>query len=476
MRIIVLGFCLSIAHFGNACAQTDNGVPLERGRTYTLQSKVLGGSRTIDVSLPAGYTTDSAQRYPVMFVLDGAYEQELGAALARYYSDAGKIPPVIVVGVRQRDRFHELTTQLAPGVPAPPEAQNSGGADKFLAFMGDELIPWVQRTYRTDSMRVLVGHSLGGLFALYTMGKRPDLFTGWILMEPSAWWNDGKELRAAIATLKSPAGRTERVMAVNMNPLGLDTTSWGGNAPMVRELSTVGENHTSMAAAGLSQALRVMFSDFLPSEWKPGMRPIAMLNRYDSMSLRLGYSVPIPATAFETVARMSIDSRFYDDAVHIIDRMEREHGISAESKALRDKLRDARANERPGFVQLDVPARRPTPGDAKAFLGHWVTTGDTSHEIDVRASGDTIIVLEKERMPNGMPSEGERPVIQVTSDGVLEYGVPVFRGLAALLVLRGKIQPDGSMLVTREVRGWIPVGPGPDFDRREVFRRVSGTT
>jgi hypothetical protein len=242
---------------------------------------------------------------------------------------------------------------------------------------------------------------------------------------------------------------------------------------MVRELATTGETHQSMAVAGLSQSLRTMFADFLPSEWEPGKRPIAMLERYDSLAFRLGYPIVIPEAAFSTVARMSIDSRFYDDAVTVIDRMEKTRGVSAESRGLRDMLAKARANEKPGFVQLVFSAHRPTAAEARKFLGQWQSQGETPHNIEVKPAGDTIVLYEEEQMPSGMRWEGNRPVVQLTSDGVLEWGVPVFRGLAALLVLRGQVQEDGTMVVTREVRGWVPVMPGPDFTRREVFRRVS---
>ena len=70
--------------------------------------------------------------------------------------------------------------------------------------------------------------------------------------------------------------------------------------------------------------------------------------------------------------------------------------------------------------------------------------------------------------------QGDDPVIQVTSDGVLEWGLPFFRGIAALVVLRGRIEADGTMVVTREVRGWVPRGPpGPDLNRTERFRRIT---
>jgi len=475
MKSVLLTLLLATAWATAARGQADSGVPLERGRTYKFRSAVLGETRTLDISLPAGYGADTALRYPTLYVLDGSFEQEMAAGIARYYADAGMIPPMIVVGIRNTDRLHELTPAVVPGWSAPPDAPNPGGAKDFLRFVGDELVPWMKRTFRTDSTRVLVGHSLGGLFALHALGQRPDLFTGFVLMEPSVWWNDGQELRAALATLRTSRGRHKRVMAVNMNPLGLDTTAWGGNAPMVRALATTGETHSSMAAVGLSQALRTMFADFRPAEWQPGKRPIAMLERYDSLAFRLGYPITIPEAAYSTVARMSIDSRFYDDAVSVLDRMEKSRGVSAESRSLRSMLANSRANERPGFVQLVFSAQRPTPAEAKQFLGRWEVKGANPHIVEVKAAGDTIVVYEEERMPSGIRLEGNRPVVQLTPDGVLEWGVPLFRGLAALLVLRAQVQSDGTMAVTREVRGWVIQGPSdPDLTRREVLRRVSG--
>jgi hypothetical protein len=262
-------------------------------------------------------------------------------------------------------------------------------------------------------------------------------------------------------------------MAVNMESLPLDTTRWGGDGPMVRELGTLGENHTSMALQGLTHSLRTMFADFLPVEWKPGTRPVAMLASADSLTFRLGYPVPVPQSTLSTVARMSIDARYWDDAVAVLQRMERAYGSGGETQRLRQKLAEDRANPPPGFVQLEFPDRRPTVTEARAFLGHWKSTGESGTEVEVRQSGDSIVVHEREWFPDGRPWEGDRPVVQITRDGTLEWGSPVFRGLAALLILQGRIQPDGTMRVTRQVRGWVPRGPGPDLTRVETYRRVS---
>jgi hypothetical protein len=138
-------------------------------------------------------------------------------------------------------------------------------------------------------------------------------------------------------------------------------------------------------------------------------------------------------------------------------------------------LAEERATPVPaGFIPLEIPARRPSPREAAAFLGRWSAgvPGEV-HEVSVRASGDTIIVHDRVQFPGGDWDDSDSPVIQVTRDGTLEWGLKWFRGIAALMVMQGRVQPDGTMLVSRQVRGWVPRGPGGDLARLERFSRMS---
>jgi predicted alpha/beta superfamily hydrolase len=275
---------LALALSTDCPAQEDAGTPLVTGHSYRLDSAVLGESRVLEVALPAGYETNVSQRYPVLFVLDGEVESAPAVAITRFYAAMGQLPPMIVVGVRNTDRTRDLTPAAVPGFKLPPEARSAGGADRFLRFLVDELAPWVDRKYRTAPMRVLVGHSLGGLFALHALATRPQLFTGYIVMEPATWWNNRHELASADTALRQQATRQARVVLVNAEPLGVDTTGMGGDAPMVRYVRVSGETHASMALAGMMQGLRTMFSDFQLPRWVPGTRPVAMLDHYDVLS------------------------------------------------------------------------------------------------------------------------------------------------------------------------------------------------
>jgi len=463
-----------IALAGVLVLQADTGRSVEIARSYRIESRTLGETRVIDVSLPASYGSDSTRRYPVLVVLDGDFEQQIAATTARFYSETSQIPEVIVVGVRNVDRGRDMTPELLPDFPMPPEMPKAGGAEAFLGFIGDELIPYLDRRYRTAPLRVIIGHSLGGLFATYALSHRPELFTGYILLEPSLWWNRGHEVEQAKSTLRESRARHARVMMVNTESWDLDTTQWGSAGPMIRELAALGETHSSMAITGMTKALRTMFADFKPTKWRPGTRPIAMLERYDSLSARVGYAVQIPADAFALVMRMSLDSRHFDDAERVLGRWEHALGTSDDSRRFRERLARERATPQPAsFIPLEFPARRPTAQQAAAFAGRWVTIAQPdTHEVVIRVSGDTLIVHDRVQMRGIDWFEADDPVIQITPDGTLEWGLPFFRGIAALVVLRGRIESDGTMTVTRQVRGWVPRGPGPDLNRTERFRRV----
>ena len=463
-----------IATLGMVLLQADTGRPVEIARAYEIRSRALGQTRVVDVSLPYGYAADTTRRYPVLIVLDGDFEGQVAATTAQFYAGTAQIPDVIVVGVRNINRSHDMTPALRPDFPSPPEIARPGGAEDFLSFIGDELVPYIDRHYRTTPLRVLVGHSLGGLFAIYALGHRPTAFTGYVVMEPSVWWNNGAEVDQAKAMLRDPAARHARVMLVNTESWGMDTTQWGSAQPMIRELSAPGETHSSMALTGMSKGLRALFADFKPAEWRPGTKPIAMLERYDSLAARVGYTVPIPADAYSLVTRMSLDSREFADAERALTRWERAYGASDESREFRDRLARERNTPQPAnFVPLEFPAHRPTARQAAPFVGRWVTVAQAdTHEVVVRVAGDSIVVHDRLLLRGTDWFEADDPVVQVTNDGTLEWGLPFFRGLAALVVLRGKIAADGTMTVTREVRGWVPRGPAGDLTRTERMRRV----
>ena len=161
--------------------------------THSVQSKALGNSRVYFVAVPQGYE-QSTTRYPVLILLDASDQPQFVAALAnlRFLAHRGEVPGLIVVGI---PNGADRTRNMTPPTHDPEEmkrARTAGGADQFLAFLGDEVLEAVRSSYRTLPTTLLAGHSFGGLFALHSAVSRPGKFTGFIAMSPSLQWSKGE--------------------------------------------------------------------------------------------------------------------------------------------------------------------------------------------------------------------------------------------------------------------------------------------
>ncbi len=143
-------------------------------RTIRLESKVLGEIRTLHVSVPPNYRL-AKRRYQVTYLLDGHVKPFFDLAVASAgYSLSGDardyaMPAQIIVGVEQKDRGNDLARS----------------DERFARFLVDDVIPYIEREYRTLPYRTLIGHSLAGRFALLTLCRAPTAFAAIVAISPS---------------------------------------------------------------------------------------------------------------------------------------------------------------------------------------------------------------------------------------------------------------------------------------------------
>ncbi len=189
--------------FGSANGQrTKEPVPFVLGVSERIQSYALNEERVLNVYLPLGYAADTAGAYPVIYLLDGSADEDFihvsGAVQFASYPWITWVQPSIVVGIANVDRKRDLTfpTSVAKDKEQFP---TTGGSAAFMRFIGDELIPFIDGNYRTGPDRMLIGQSLGGLFATEVLFERPELFTRYLIVSPSLWWDDGSLLKLAPA-------------------------------------------------------------------------------------------------------------------------------------------------------------------------------------------------------------------------------------------------------------------------------------
>ena len=173
------------------------GEPFVIGQTIEIESKVLGETRSLIISEPASYGVGE-DRYPVLIVLDGDTHFHHTTGLIDYLALSGHLPEMIVVAVPNTDRNRDLT----PATSSKEDLVNldkHGGADTFLRFLGEELLPYIDNSYRTRDQRILVGHSYGGLFVVNALITQPQLFQGYIAISPSLQWDQQGVVKRAEA-------------------------------------------------------------------------------------------------------------------------------------------------------------------------------------------------------------------------------------------------------------------------------------
>jgi predicted alpha/beta superfamily hydrolase len=167
------------------------GEPVPAHDSFALESRAVGEKRPINVHTPARYAA-SSERFPVLYMPDGGLDEDFPHVVAAVESLAarGRIRPVIVVGIPNTQRRRDLTppTEVASDRAIAPQV---GGSAAFRRFVREELMPEIDRRYRTTSERAIVGESLAGLFVVETLLEEPSLFSHYVALDPSLWWNAG---------------------------------------------------------------------------------------------------------------------------------------------------------------------------------------------------------------------------------------------------------------------------------------------
>ena len=191
--------CTSIFY---ASAQSNPNSLLQLGTKDSIYSKVLSENRQIWIQIPesAKIPTNHPKKYPVVYVLDGrVHFLSICSVLNLLGPDI--IPEMIVVGIENsQHRVRDLTpTKVKEANGASNWVKDSGGGEKFTDFIATELIPYIDKKYPTTSHKTLVGHSFAGLFVVNTLLNHPDLFSNYLAIDPSLWW-DNEVLSIQLAT------------------------------------------------------------------------------------------------------------------------------------------------------------------------------------------------------------------------------------------------------------------------------------
>ncbi len=185
---------ISITHLANA--QNSETQKIE------INSKIFNDTREIKVLLPNQYDKFPNRKYKVVYLFDAQSNDFFNYLIATYnYLKSASnhfISPVIFVGIESKDRRFEFLPKNKTDQPFQIYGSNAklGGADLMLEYLDKEVIPLVEKRFRSNSYNIAIGHSLGASFITYSLIDYPKMFDALIAISPNYYYDNEQILNS----------------------------------------------------------------------------------------------------------------------------------------------------------------------------------------------------------------------------------------------------------------------------------------
>lgn len=243
---------------------------------HSIYSEIMKQEYQLYISLPSTYSKEDTITYPVLYVLDGKYMFSIIDGTRVNLDLEDRIEDVIIVCLglgKDLDSWQSNRTfAFTPSKDKSIVKYKSGGAETFLKSLKNEIIPFVDENYKTNSDNAILGHSLGGLFVSYCLLKAPNLFKKYGISSPSLMWKDSELLNQAkkmpLSKNKNLEGKTiflsaggneEELMISGMLTLASVMKTRSNNKSMISWNIFEKETHLSVVSAMVSRTLSVLY-------------------------------------------------------------------------------------------------------------------------------------------------------------------------------------------------------------------------
>lgn len=291
------------------------------GNIYTIHSVILNQDRDVFIHLPDGYD-DCVSHYPVIYVMDGENTFKSLSGLIDLNAWLRTIPEMIVVGIPNIDRYNDF-------MPVIDTIPTSGNADKFVSFFNEELFPFIQENYRTDSFKILYGHSYLGMFTIHCFKNYPETFNAYIAGSPSLKYNINK-----LCADETPIKKLERNTFLHISIGELESQEYIDNINRftsyleTQEIDNLkwesyvvnGATHATNLPFSFSYGLNYIFSDWVKIQQViyEGMDSIE--KHFAKLSDQYGYTVKVPEDIFQLLGVYCLENNRIEMSIEIFEK------------------------------------------------------------------------------------------------------------------------------------------------------------
>ncbi|MEP0393445.1 MAG: alpha/beta hydrolase-fold protein [Erythrobacter sp.] len=266
--------------------------------TLNIDSEHLGEERPVLVRLPTDYAATATKDYPVLFVLNEKSNFEWASYIVDLQASKFGIEDMLIVGLPHIGQYTRDNYPFA----APKNNELNPQAQKYSAFIRQEVIPLIEERYRVNNGRTIIGHSLSGLFAMHMFTQHNDTFSTFVALSPSL-----HQAPQMIPLMQEFLGQQHKRSSQIYMSLGslehgqiqqgydalADVFQQTGQQSGKWELNRMpNTDHLLAAFKGTYNALAWMYADYtIQSEAAETMQKSDYISHYDDLSDRLGYPV-----------------------------------------------------------------------------------------------------------------------------------------------------------------------------------------
>lgn len=284
-----------------------NTEPYIDGTKITIESSSFNETRSFFVRVPESYHT-GAINLPVIYTLDGRGYFDSTKAIVAKLGNAHMMPDSIVVAIENKNRYKDLRRP---------------GSIKLINFIKNEVIPYINKNYRTSSYTILAGNSLGGTFVIETLIKEQDLFNAYIAISPVI----GFEKTLPLVDLENFFKLNSKLDGYLYFAMGNEKNPYDKTIPEFEEIlkqhaaktfrweyqQFPDENHVAVSIPGYYFGLRKLFDGWmLPNHNNPSTLNSedhidrlggvsGILSYYKDYNQKTGYPVKIPTIVFSRI-------------------------------------------------------------------------------------------------------------------------------------------------------------------------------
>lgn len=298
--------------------------------SHSIESNYPTELRHFKVYLPNSYQDNPNLSYPVLLVLDGQRNSESFNSMAKFLSSQDEMPELIIVSDEYpsgaiRNRDYKPPNETDDGV-------SQGAASQFLDYVEFELFPFIDSNYRTSSLKMISGHSRGGLLVLYSILDRPHLFNVRFALSPALWHDDG----LIIDNLGSFLSNTTQLTGSLYTNMGTEesevvknyfravTRLFREDGPQdfrfVSELEE-GESHSVTSFGGQYRGFRTVFGDWEPDILRMQAGGIHEIeSHYEYLSRRFGFEALPSAEYLYDWSGYFLDTGEYEKMLPLLEK------------------------------------------------------------------------------------------------------------------------------------------------------------